>query len=75
MKRIMSRLLRRQNRSDPEVELVRLTRLVRLYTVEQQQVPRDIIDLVTLKYLSAVPLAPHGQRFVIDRRRAEVRLE
>jgi hypothetical protein len=55
--------------------LDRLTRLVRRFTVEQQQVPKDLAELVTLKYLGTVPPAPVGKRFVIDRRKAEVRLE
>jgi hypothetical protein len=49
--------------------------LVRRFTVEQQQVPKDLAELVPLKYLEAVPQAPVGQKFVIDRRKVEVLLE
>lgn len=55
--------------------LSHLTSLVRRYAVEQQRVPNDLVDLVNLKYLAAIPAAPPGQRFVIDRKRVEVRLE
>jgi len=56
-------------------DLDHLTRLVRRYSVEQQQVPKQLIELVSLNYLEAVPVAPQGQKFVIDRKRVEVRLE
>ena len=70
---MISRLLNR--REDNTMDLKGLTCLVRRYTVEQQQVPKDLLDLVALKYLAAIPAAPPGQRFVIDRRKVEVRLE
>ena len=75
MKRAISRLFNRPEKGGSGVDLSQLTRLVRRYTVEQQQVPKDLRDLVALKYLAAIPSAPLGQRFVIDRRRVEVTLE
>jgi hypothetical protein len=57
------------------VDVRYLTQMVRRYTVEQQQVPKDLVDLVTLRYLAAIPVPPDGQRFVIDRTRVEVHLE
>jgi len=72
MRQMISRLLRG---SQNAVDLAHLTKLVRRYAVEQQQVPKDLVDLVALKYLAAVPTAPPGQKFVIDRKKAEVRLE
>lgn len=75
MKQVISKLFSRPEKDGSGVDLGHLTRLVRRYTVEQQQVPKDLFDLVALKYLAAVPAAPQGQKFVIDRRRVEVRLE
>ena len=75
MRRLISRLLNRPENGQGAADLGHLTRLVRRYTVEQQQVPKDLLDLVALKYIAAIPAAPHGHRFVIDRRRVEVRLE
>ena len=71
---MIAKLFARPAREPNGVDLAQLTRLVRRYTVEQQQVPKDLIDLVQLKYLPALPHAPQGQRFVIDRRKVEVRL-
>ena len=75
MRRVISRLFNRPDKNGNAVDLGHLTRLVRRYTVEQQQVPKDLLDLVALNYLDAIPAAPQGQRFVTDRRRVEVRLE
>ena len=75
MKQVISRLFNRPEKDDREADLGHLTRLLRRYTVEQQHVPKDLLDLVELKYLAAIPVAPQGQKFVVDRRRVEVRLE
>jgi hypothetical protein len=75
MRQVISRLFIRAEKGENAVDLGHLTRLLRRYTVEQQQVPNDILDLVTHNYLAAIPVAPQGQRFVIDRKSVEVRLE
>jgi hypothetical protein len=72
---IITKLFGRPGESAKAADLDRLTSLVRRYSVEQQQVPKSLIDLVSLKYLEIIPAAPPGQRFVIDRKRVEVRLE
>lgn len=73
--RAFSRLFGRSPEQGAIVDLDRLTRLARRYSVEQQQVPRDLSDLVTLNYLEAIPQAPNGRRFIVDRKTVEVRLE
>ena len=75
MRPVISRLFNRPEKGENAVDLGHLTRLVRRYAVEQQQVPKDILDLVTLKYLASIPVPPQGQKFVIDRRKVEVKLE
>jgi hypothetical protein len=75
MREVISRLFKRPRDGQPTADLEHLTRLVRRYSVEQQQVPKDLKDLLTLNYLKAMPTAPLGQRFVIDRKAVEVRLE
>lgn len=57
------------------MDLDQLTRLVRRYSVEQQHVPKNLVDLVSLNYLETLPTAPPGLKFVLDRKRVEVRLE
>jgi len=75
MRQFISRILKRPVAGENGGDLGHLTRLVRRYTVEQQQVPKDLVDLVALNYLTALPIAPSGQRYVIDRTKVEVRLE
>ena len=74
MRKVISKLFTR-SKGVGCADLDYLTRLVRRYSVEKQQVPRDLLDLVTQKYLEAIPIAPAGQKFIIDRRTVEVRLE
>jgi hypothetical protein len=75
MRRVLTGLFNWSSRSENLAGLGQLTRLIRRFSVEQQQVPKDLAELVTLNYLEAVPPAPTGKRFVIDRRKVEVRLE
>jgi hypothetical protein len=75
LRQLISKLFSRSPRRSKAVDLGHLTHLARRYSVEQQQVPKDLLDLVTLKYLEEVPMPPNGQRFVIDRKTVEVRLE
>ena len=75
MRRLISKILKRPETGGNGADLGHLTRLVRRYTVEQQQVPKDLVDLVSLNYLTALPAAPRGQRYIIDRTKVEVRLE
>ena len=75
MRRLISKILKRPAVGENGADLGHLTRLVRRYTVEQQQVPKELVDLVALNYLTTLPDAPPGQRFVIDRTKVEVRLE
>lgn len=71
---MISKLFSRAKNDQNGVDLGQLTQLVRRYTVEQQQVPKDLLELVARKYLTAVPHPPQGKRFVIDRRMVEVKL-
>jgi hypothetical protein len=75
MREMISKLFSRSDKSVNSGDPSYLTRILRRYAVEQQHVPKDLFDLVALKYLPAIPVAPEGRKFVIDRRRVEVRLE
>lgn len=44
-----------------------LTQLVRKYSVEQRQAPKNLDELVAKGYLSQVPEAPAGKKFAIDK--------
>lgn len=75
MKSVISRMFKRPETAENAIDLDKLTRLVRRFTIEQQHVPKDLLDLVAHKYLLSVPVAPKGQRLIIDRKSVEVKLE
>ncbi len=75
MRKVISKLLNRGGNGNEIPDLAHLTQLVRRYSVERQQVPKDLKDLVASNYLEVMPVPPAGQRFVIDRKAVEVRLE
>ncbi len=75
VRRMFSWLFKRASENGSTADLDRLTRLARRFTVERQQVPKDLDELVVHNYLAEVPPAPAGQRFVVDRKAVEVRLE
>ncbi len=75
MRQVIRNLLQRSTNGGNGVDLDYLTQLARRYSVEQQHVPKNLLDLVSLNYLAAIPVAPPGRKFVIDRKSVEVRLE
>jgi hypothetical protein len=75
LQRLFSRLSPASRGNGGNLDLEQLTHLVRRYSIEQQQVPKDLEDLVAMKYLDSLPSAPEGHRFVVDRKTAEVRLD
>lgn len=75
LRQMLARILHTIRGEESAVDLEHLTRLARRFSVEQQQVPKDLNELVAHKYLAAVPPAPARRRFVVDRKTVEVRLE
>lgn len=52
--------------SDASKTLERLTQAVRKYAAETRSEPKSLNDLVAAGYLSELPEAPAGKKFVID---------
>ncbi len=44
-----------------------LTQVVRKYAVEQRRAPATLDELVTKGYLAAIPSAPAGKKFAINK--------
>ena len=44
-----------------------LTQVVRKYAAEKQRAPKDFQEIVAAGYLTSVPAAPAGKKFVIDK--------
>lgn len=60
--------------SDPTATLSALTQAVRKFTFERRQPPTSLEELATAGYVQAVPPAPAGKKFVIDKKRMVVEL-
>jgi hypothetical protein len=52
---------------DSSAILTELTQKVRRYGLEQRQVPKNLEELVSKGYLPAVPKAPPGKKFAINK--------
>jgi hypothetical protein len=52
--------------SDASKTLDRLTQAVRKYAAETQSAPKSLNDLVAAGYLTELPEAPAGKKFIID---------
>ena len=50
-----------------ELALNQLTQAVRKYAAEQRSAPTTLDELVTKGYLSAIPSAPAGKKFAINK--------
>jgi hypothetical protein len=48
-------------------QLSELTQTVRKYSAEHQRAPKSLDELVTAGYLSSIPAAPAGKKFVINK--------
>jgi hypothetical protein len=52
--------------------LSELTQAVRKFSAEQRRVPASLDDLVSAGYLTQLPTAPAGKKFVIDQKELRV---
>ena len=50
-----------------DVALNELTQVLRKYAVEQRHAPATLNELVTNGYLAAIPTAPAGKKFAINK--------
>jgi len=60
--------------NEPTAALSALTQAVRKFTFERRQPPASLEELATAGYVQAVPPAPAGKKFVIDKKRMVVEL-
>jgi hypothetical protein len=50
-----------------DLALNELTQVLRKYAVEQRRAPATLSELVTNGYLAAIPTAPAGKKFAINK--------
>jgi len=75
MRKAFTKLMRWGSVPERTGHVDQLTGILRRFTLERQHVPKELAELVALNYLKSIPNPPDGQRYVIDRKRVEVRLE
>jgi len=61
--------------TDSSAVLAQLTQAVRRFSAERRKVPLNLEELTAAGYLSAIPAAPAGKRFVINPKNIQVTLE
>jgi hypothetical protein len=60
--------------TDSSAVLAQLTGLVRRYAMERRKAPQSLDEIVTAGYLSGLPPAPSGKKFVINPKTLQVSL-
>lgn len=55
-----------QHSAVKSVDLSALTKAIQMFQVEQGKLPKDLNELVTMKYIPKIPEAPAGQKIVYD---------
>jgi hypothetical protein len=69
-------LAQKSPRAAPEQDLTailsELTQAVRKFSAEQRRVPASLDELVSAGYLTQLPTAPAGKKFVIDQKELKV---
>ncbi len=48
------------------IDLSALTKAIQMFQVEQGRLPKDLNELVTMKYIAKIPEAPVGQKILYD---------
>jgi hypothetical protein len=68
----LSALAKAKKNSEKTVELASLKQAVQLFYAQEDRYPKDLQELVTLKYLGALPPPPAGMQFTYNAANGEV---
>ena len=63
-----------QQSSIKAIDVAALTKAIQMFQVEQDRLPKDLNELVAMKYLAEVPKPPHGQKIVYDAKSGTVKV-
>lgn len=63
-----------KKKAEGGVETAALTQQVQLFYSQEGRYPKDLNELVTLKYLSALPQPPYNMKFSYDAKTGEVKV-
>jgi hypothetical protein len=60
--------------ADKVIDTASLNKAVQLFGAQEGRLPKDLNELVTRKYLPALPPAPTGMKFAYDAKTGEVKV-
>jgi hypothetical protein len=61
-----------KQRSIKTIDTASLTKAVQMFEVSEGRLPKDLNELVTLKYIARIPEAPYGQKIVYNASNGQV---
>jgi hypothetical protein len=68
----LNTLAKNKQTADKVVDVASLNKAVQLFGAQEGRLPKDLGELVTLKYLPALPPAPTGTKLAYDPKTGEV---
>jgi hypothetical protein len=56
------------------IDVAQLTQAIQMFQAEQDRLPKDLNELVTMDYLKQIPKAPYGKKIVYDANTGKVKV-
>ena len=70
----LSTITKAEHSAVKSVDVSALTKAIQMFQVEQGRLPKDLNELVSMKYLPKIPEAPAGQKIVYDANAGTVKI-
>ena len=68
----LNTLAKSKKLADKVIDTAALNKAVQLFGAQEGRLPKDLDELVTLKYIPAIPPAPTGMKIVYDAKSGDV---
>jgi len=70
----LSTITKAEHSAVKSVDVSALSKAIQMFQVEQGRLPKDLNELVTMKYIPKIPEAPAGQKIVYDANTGTVKI-
>ena len=70
----LSTITKAEHSAVKSVDVSALTKAIQMFQVEQGRLPKDLDELVSMKYIPKIPEAPAGQKIVYDANAGTVKI-
>ena len=57
-----------------KIDLAELTKAIQMFEATEERLPKDLNELVSMKYIREIPKAPYGQKIVYDANTGAVKI-